>query len=105
MFFSVYSAALLLAVTSPVTFADTRFERAKNATEVLQTYYNSNAGLWSTAAWWQDANALQALADLEDYSKAGLTNNVWSTTFANAPAHGGKNFLNNYYDDEGWWGM
>lgn len=104
MLFSAFSGALMWSASIQFANADSRLDRATDAAKVLKTYYSEDAGLWRTGSWWQSANSMQALADLQDYSKAGLTNNVWSNTFAKAPARGGIYFLNSYFDDEGWWG-
>jgi len=51
---------------------------------------------------------MSALADLSatDSSYNGTYFNVYANTFTNAPkTQGHTNFLNNFYDDEGWWGI
>ncbi|HEX4264479.1 MAG TPA: glycoside hydrolase family 76 protein [Verrucomicrobiae bacterium] len=70
------------------------------ATAMLQQWYNPNNGLYLTTGWWNAANCIEAViedinANNDTQYLAALTN-----TF-NANASG--NFLNDYYDDEGWW--
>jgi predicted alpha-1,6-mannanase (GH76 family) len=67
----------------------------------LQKWYNPH-GLWDTTGWWNAANCLEAIENAivanngQDYSE------VLRKTFDHNSA---KNFLNEYYDDEGWWAL
>jgi predicted alpha-1,6-mannanase (GH76 family) len=68
----------------------------------LQKQYDPSTGLFPSTGWWNSANAITALAQ---YSKAtGSTAYLadFGTTFDKNRA---KNFLNDYYDDEGWWAL
>jgi predicted alpha-1,6-mannanase (GH76 family) len=71
----------------------------------LQTWYVKETGQWKTTGWWNAANALTML---DDYSKLSDTPD-FSAVMANTFEHNsiGKfpNFLNEYYDDEGWWAL
>jgi hypothetical protein len=69
------------------------------ATEVLQQWYNGS-GLYDSTGWWNAANCLEAVEndivandDLQYLS-------VFTNTY-NLNASG--DFLDSYYDDEGWW--
>ncbi len=69
------------------------------AAQILQQWYTPT-GLYDSTGWWNAANCLEAviediIANNDVQYLAALTN-----TF-NANASG--NFLNSYYDDEGWW--
>jgi len=69
------------------------------ATKMLQQWYTPG-GLYLTTGWWNAANCIEGViediaANNETQYLAALTN-----TF-NANSSG--NFLNSYYDDEGWW--
>jgi predicted alpha-1,6-mannanase (GH76 family) len=69
------------------------------AAAILQQWYNGS-GLYDTTGWWNAANCLEAiendiLANNDRQYLAVLTN-----TFN---LNSGGNFLNSYYDDEGWW--
>lgn len=70
----------------------------------MMTWYNAANGLWSNT-WWNSANVIAMLADFQDYfpsQATGITNSVFPTTLAKAPAtYAG--FLNGFYDDELWW--
>jgi predicted alpha-1,6-mannanase (GH76 family) len=69
------------------------------ATQMLQQWYTPT-GLYDSTGWWNAANCIEAV--IEDI----IANNdvqylpALTNTF-NANSSG--NFLNSYYDDEGWW--
>lgn len=70
--------------------------------QALQSWYNSSNGQFNTTGWWNAANALNALIDYSRLSgNRDYTGDIATTFNANS----GGNFLNNYYDDEGWWGL
>ena len=75
---------------------------ATTGAQALQSWYNSSNGQFNTTGWWNSANALNALIDYGRLS--GNTSYVGdiSTTYSR---NASGNFLNNYYDDEGWWGL
>lgn len=115
-----------------------------NAIKTLQSWYNTNSGLWSSTGWWNSGNCLTALADFAALDATDANNlgvaNIMRTTFTNAqssasakwvqksisndtgltvseytapsgaPGHefstlGFSGFINQYYDDEGWWAL
>lgn len=104
------SSALLLISLLQHVQAASRLEyinNAINATDVLnQMWYDSSNGLWQNL-WWNSANMITAIADLAqvDSSFLSTANYYFQTTFVAAQAANGGSFINNYYDDEGWWAM
>ena len=71
----------------------------------LQRWYVQETGLWNTTGWWNAANALTML---DDYSKVSDTPDfraVMANTFERNSNGKFPNFLNEYYDDEGWWAL
>lgn len=68
----------------------------------LQKYYDSSNGLFSTTGWWNSANALTAMIDYMRVAGSKTYLGDISTTFDKNSS--GK-FLNDYYDDEGWWAL
>jgi predicted alpha-1,6-mannanase (GH76 family) len=76
------------------------------AVEQSQGWYQWDSGLWQgdhkPNNWWHSANALNALIDFMTIANDKAWLNVVTTTF-NANKSG--NFINQYYDDEGWWAM
>jgi predicted alpha-1,6-mannanase (GH76 family) len=70
----------------------------------LQSWYTQSTGLYQTTGWWNSANVLTMLAD---YSLVAHTTS-YTTVFTNSFQQAQKTnsaFLNNYYDDEGWWAL
>jgi hypothetical protein len=70
----------------------------------LQTWYTQSTGLYQTTGWWNSANALTVLADYSLVAKSSSYNAVFSNSFQQAQKTN-SGFLNNYYDDEGWWAL
>jgi predicted alpha-1,6-mannanase (GH76 family) len=70
--------------------------------KALQTSYVEETGLWKTTGWWNAANALTVLVD---YSKLSDTPDFRPTIANTFERNSQKHFLNEYYDDEGWWAL
>jgi predicted alpha-1,6-mannanase (GH76 family) len=70
----------------------------------LQTWYTQSTGLYQTTGWWNSANALTMLADYSLAAHSNSYNGVFANSFQQAQKTS-SGFLNNYYDDEGWWGL
>jgi predicted alpha-1,6-mannanase (GH76 family) len=68
----------------------------------LQGWYNRATGLWESTGWWNSANALEAVIDFSLRTKTTTYQGIISTTFEKNKK---GNFLNKYYDDEGWWAL
>jgi predicted alpha-1,6-mannanase (GH76 family) len=75
---------------------------ADAAVTALQRWYNPESGTWKTTGWWNSANALEALIDYEARTGDRSYLPAIANTFEKNRA---KGFLNEYYDDEGWWGL
>ena len=75
---------------------------ATAAADALHGYYNQGSGLWNTTGWWNSANALTAVVNYEIATGSTTYTADIATTFA---ANKSGKFLNNYYDDEGWWAL
>ncbi|PCG97279.1 Six-hairpin glycosidase [Penicillium occitanis (nom. inval.)] len=77
------------------------------ADQLLRSYGTVNTGLFGQDLWWQSGNFISALATFFqlDPDYGSIHNNIFATTLSEAPGYGNyANFLNNWYDDEGWWG-
>jgi predicted alpha-1,6-mannanase (GH76 family) len=70
----------------------------------LQRWYTPATGLYRTTGWWNSANALTTLADYERVSKSAEYASVFANSFT-AAQKTSPGFLNNFYDDEGWWAL
>jgi predicted alpha-1,6-mannanase (GH76 family) len=78
---------------------------ATAAVTALQDWYDWDTGLWAvpgSAGWWNSANALYALVDYMSVTGTDRYLDVVENTFARN-CDGG--FLNDFYDDEGWWAL
>jgi predicted alpha-1,6-mannanase (GH76 family) len=71
----------------------------ERAASVLQGWYNGS-GLWNTTGWWNAANCLEAIENVIVENNGQNYLAVLNNTFT---LNSGGNFLNYYYDDEGWW--
>ncbi len=94
-------------------------QRAQAAGAALQSWYVDRTGLYATTGWWNAANAVTALVDLMHASGTRRYQPVLARTFARAQVivpkaeqngtlakmTGAPGFLNDYYDDEGWWAL
>lgn len=72
------------------------------AIQALQTWYAPETGLWRTTNWWNAANAVTVLVRYSQLSGSAEYRPAIANTFERNRA---KNFLNEYYDDEGWWAL
>ncbi|MDB6020465.1 MAG: hypothetical protein JWQ04_322, partial [Pedosphaera sp.] len=72
---------------------------SETAAAILQQWYNSG-GLYNTTGWWNAANCLEALENVIAANNDRQYLPILTNTFN---LNSGANFLNNYYDDEGWW--
>ncbi len=102
-------AMILLSVASSGISAGTPARgdaqrRAALATDALQAWYSAKTGLYRTTGWWNSANAITALADESRVSGSKKYWPVFSNTLT-AAQRTSPGFLNNFYDDEGWWAL
>jgi predicted alpha-1,6-mannanase (GH76 family) len=81
--------------------------RSRKGIEALQQWYTPETGIYTSTGWWNSANAITTLAN---YSRVAQTKEFYPT-FANTlekaqkGPDGAHEFLNKYYDDEGWWAL
>jgi len=77
---------------------------AKAGMGALARWYDPSSGLWQGTGWWNCANALTAVIRYTkltgDSSQAGVV----GTTFT-AARRQHADFINDYYDDNGWWAL
>lgn len=101
---------------------------AEQSLYILQTWFDSDRGLWNSydPSWWQSANQLTTLADMVyggSCFASDVSKTVFPTVFLNAQASNiasgnhlkargglakravGDGFIGDFYDDEGWWAM
>jgi predicted alpha-1,6-mannanase (GH76 family) len=68
----------------------------------LQGWYRESDGIYRTAGWWNNANAVNAVADYMKLTGSTAYRGNFAKTF---DENSSANFLNEYYDDEGWWAL
>jgi predicted alpha-1,6-mannanase (GH76 family) len=78
--------------------------RAALGIQRLQSWYDPATGLYRTTGWWNSANAITTLADYSRVTGDKKYDGVFPDVFVNAQ-HTSAGFLNNFYDDEGWWAL
>jgi predicted alpha-1,6-mannanase (GH76 family) len=71
------------------------------AAAALQEWYNPK-GLWDTTGWWNAANCVEAIENVIVAENGGPYLKILDQTFRE---NSRTNFLNEYYDDEGWWAL
>jgi predicted alpha-1,6-mannanase (GH76 family) len=77
---------------------------AAAALGALQRWYDSSTGQWTSTGWWNAANALTAVIRYTKLTGDGSHNGCIATTFAAAQRQH-PDFINDYYDDNGWWAL
>jgi predicted alpha-1,6-mannanase (GH76 family) len=75
---------------------------ADGVAAALQALYDSTTGLFPSTGWWNSANGLTALID---YSVRSGTSTYVGDIAITFDKNSAQNFLNKYYDDEGWWAL
>ncbi|MGB6134908.1 MAG: glycoside hydrolase family 76 protein [Acidobacteriaceae bacterium] len=78
--------------------------RTAEAVQTLQSWYDPGTGLYRTTGWWNSANAITTLADYANAIRSKRFNGVFANTFKAAQRQA-PGFINDYYDDEGWWAL
>jgi len=79
-------------------------QQATDGIQTLQSWYSQSSGLYQTTGWWNSGNAITVLAN---YSRVSH-NDAYLPVFANTlqqAQNSNSGFINNYYDDEGWWAL
>ena len=93
-----------LGATATPAQTPSQLQRAASGVETLQRWYDPSTGLYKTTGWWNSANATTVLVDYARTANSTRYNPVLANTFT-AAQKTSFNFLNNYYDDEGWWAL
>ena len=98
--FAPAQEAAPVSTTSRATFV----EHTRAAATALTALYDRDTGLFRTTGWWNSANAVTALANATRVTGDQSFQWIFPATFEHAPKrHAG--FLNEFYDDEGWWAL
>lgn len=112
---TVFIMLILLGLLPGSCKKDQRYHQYAGATiTALQKWYNPETGLYETTSWWNAANALTALIDYSRITGSKDYLDVIDNSFEICkefevqmpdPKDNWicRNFINDYYDDEGWW--
>lgn len=103
-FATAFSGVGLYGTDLPPAMAASNKERAALGIQRLQSWFDPTTGLYSTTGWWNSANAVTTLADYSRATSDKQYEEVFPTVFSEAQ-HKSAGFLNDYYDDEGWWAL
>ena len=102
LFFAVRAPANAAPRQKPASLS--KQQRARLAIQTLQSWYDKTTGLYSTTGWWNSANAITTLADYSEAVHTQKFTPVFRNTFKVAQKIS-PGFINQYYDDEGWWAL
>jgi predicted alpha-1,6-mannanase (GH76 family) len=98
---TIFASAILHA--SPANHAPRDLpEQSRLMVTRLQQWYAPDTGQWSSTGWWNSANALTVVID---YSRITHVEDLSSVLTQSFQQRLHPNFLNDYYDDEGWWAL
>lgn len=77
-------------------------EKAKRIAVALDQWYNPDSALWETTSWWNAANGITALCNYHKFTNDSTFDKRIFHTFSKARPN---DFLNYYFDDQGWWAL
>jgi predicted alpha-1,6-mannanase (GH76 family) len=77
---------------------------AGDGVSALQRWYDQSTGQWTSTGWWNAANALTAVIRYAKLTGDSSHDGCVAATFA-AARRQHADFINNYYDDNGWWAL
>lgn len=99
-----FSGVGLYGTDLPHARATSNEQRAALGIRRLQSWFDPETGLYRTTGWWNSANAITTLADYSRATGDKQYEEVFPTVFS-AAQRKSAGFLNDYYDDEGWWAL
>ncbi len=102
MVFMVLASASLFAQTT--TSDQGKEQRVLAAMHELASTYDRSTGLFHGTGWWNSANGITVLVDASRQLETREFDSILANTFDQAQ-HKSPGFLNEFYDDEGWWAL
>jgi predicted alpha-1,6-mannanase (GH76 family) len=82
----------------------TQVQRVRTVAQVLASTYDFDTGLFRGTGWWNSANGITALANVSRDLRTQEFDRLFENTYQ-AAQHRFPGFLNEFYDDEGWWAL
>jgi predicted alpha-1,6-mannanase (GH76 family) len=79
-------------------------EKAALGIQALQSWFEPKTGLYRSTGWWNSGNAITTVADYTRVTGDRRFVSVFGAAFS-AAQKTSPGFLNNFYDDEGWWAL
>ena len=79
-------------------------QRVLIAAQAVAATYNPDTGLFHGTGWWNSANGITAIANSSRVLHTKEFDHIFENTYEAAP-HKFTGFLNEFYDDEGWWAL
>ncbi len=104
LIFTLPTSIPVNAAAHPESENRSNLQRARLSIRTLQSWYNKQTGLYRTTGWWNSANAITTLVDYSSVAHTKKFDSVFKNTFA-AAQKTSPGFINDYYDDEGWWAL
>lgn len=112
---SVFIVCFILSFISNSCKKSSKYEEYAEVTvNTLQKWYQDDTGLYKTTSWWNAANAITAIIDYSRITGSKEYLDIVDNTFETCkefevqmpdPKDNWicRNYINDYYDDEGWW--
>ena len=72
---------------------------------LMDNWYEPGYGAWKNLGWWNTANALEAVIDYSFLEPLDNIDVIIADVYNNRKKDQQGNFINYYYDDEGWWAL
>ena len=79
-------------------------QRVESAARLLAGAYDKDSGLFQGTGWWNSANGISALVNASRALHSSEFDPIFENTFTQAQRRN-PGFLNEFYDDEGWWAL
>ncbi|HEY9126862.1 MAG TPA: glycoside hydrolase family 76 protein [Acidobacteriaceae bacterium] len=86
------------------TNGDDARQRIETTARLLAKSYNHETGLFDGTGWWNSANGITALVNASRALRTSEFDSLFANTFVQAQRKN-PGFLNEFYDDEGWWAL
>jgi predicted alpha-1,6-mannanase (GH76 family) len=97
----IFGASASTTAASP---SEIYLSHVQSGIVALRAWYNTATGLYNSTGWWNSANATTVLVDYALAAHTKTESAIVANTFM-AAQKTSPGFINNFYDDEGWWAL